>query len=104
MLKDNLQTYTHFLSSLQSIKTKKRNTLINSVTNYRREMKFIPIYMDYHLLQFDAFKFFLGVSLHGRPLPNFNFFNVNPQISQRNRKMRVSNCRKLIFTTILTLV
>ena len=34
-------------------------------TNYRTEMKLVPIIMDYCLLQFDALKFFLGVSLHG---------------------------------------
>ena len=32
------------------------------------------------LLQFDALKVFLGVCLHGGPQPNFNFFNINPQI------------------------
>ena len=33
--------------------------------NYRREMKLIPIIMDYCLLQLDALKFFIGVRLHG---------------------------------------
>ena len=51
-------------------------------TNYRAEMKLVPIIIDYCLLQFDALKFFLGVRLHGGSLPNFNFFNVNPQIFQ----------------------
>ena len=46
-------------------KKKKRNTLIYFNTNYRTEMKLIPIIMDYSLLQFDALKFFLGVHLHG---------------------------------------
>ena len=62
-------------------KKKKRNNSINSVRNYRREMKLIPIDVDYCLLQFDALKIFLGVHLHGiGSLPNFNFFNVNPQM------------------------
>ena len=33
---------------------KKRNTLINSNANYRREMKLVPINMDFCLHQFDA--------------------------------------------------
>ena len=64
---------------VQSVK-KKMNTPISSNANYRREMKFVPINMNYGLLQFDALKFVLGVRLHGRSLPNFNFFSVNPQI------------------------
>ena len=44
---------------------KKRNTPINSNTNYRKEMKFVPINMDYFLLQFGDLIFFLGVRLHG---------------------------------------
>ena len=51
-----------------------------SNTNYCREMKLVTIIMDYHLLQFDALKFLLGIRPHGRFLSNFNFFNVNPQI------------------------
>ena len=35
--------------------------------------------------QTDALNFFLGVHLHGGSQSNFNFFNVKPQISQRNR-------------------
>ena len=50
-------------------------------------MKLVPIIMDYFLLQFDALKLFLGVCLHTVSQPNFNFFNVNPQIFQRNRKV-----------------
>ena len=65
---------------------KKRITLIYFNTNYRAEMKLVPIIMDYCLLQFDALKFFLEVLLHGGFLSNFNFFNANPQIFQRNRK------------------
>ena len=52
------------LYDAQSVK-KKGTPPINSVTNYRREMKLIPINMDYSLLKFDALKFFLGVPLHG---------------------------------------
>ena len=50
------------------------------LTNYRREIKFIPINLDDCLLLFDAAKFFLRGRLHGGFQPNFNFFNVNPQI------------------------
>ena len=52
-------------------------------------MKLIPIDMDC-LLQFDALKFFLRVHLSGESLLNFSFFNVNPQIFQRNRQVHVS--------------
>ena len=49
-------------------------------TNYRREMKLIPINIDYFLLQFEALKYFLGsVYMVGSP-PKFDFFNVNSQI------------------------
>ena len=58
----------------------KRNGPIYFNTNYRTEMKLLPILMDNCLLQFDALKFFFGVRLHGRSLHNFNFFNVNPEI------------------------
>ena len=58
-------------------KKKKRNTPVYVNTNYRTEIKLVPIIMDYCLLQFDALKFFLGVRLHGGFLPNFNFFNIN---------------------------
>ena len=44
---------------------KKGNTTINSNTNYRREIKLVPINMGYCLLKFDALKFILGVRLHG---------------------------------------
>ena len=56
--------HTHTYICVQLAK-KKRKTPINSNTNYRREIKLIPINMDYCLLQFDAVKFFLGVHLHG---------------------------------------
>ena len=38
-------------------KQKKRNIPINFDTNYRRDMKLIPVNMDYCVLQFDALKF-----------------------------------------------
>ena len=63
---------------VQSVK-KKRNTPTNSNTNDRGEMKFVPINMDYSLLQFDALKFVLGVSPHERSVRNFKFFSVKPQ-------------------------
>ena len=50
------------LYDAQSVK-KKGTPPINSVTNYRREMKLIPINMDYSLLQFDSLKFVLGTRL-----------------------------------------
>ena len=40
-------------------------------TNYRREMKLVPIDMDHRLLQFDVLKSVLGVRLYGGPVPNF---------------------------------
>ena len=44
---------------------KKWNPPINSNKNQRRELKLVPINMDYCLLQFHALKIFLGVRLHG---------------------------------------
>ena len=70
---------------------KERNTFTYLNTKCRAEMKQVPVIMDYCLLQFDALKFFLEARLHGGSLPNFNFFNVNPQISQRNLKVNRSN-------------
>ena len=63
-------------------------------------MKLVPIIMDYCLLQFEALKLFLGVRLHGCSLPNFNFFNANPQIFQQNRKVHLSNCLETNFHNI----
>ena len=54
-------------------------------------MKLVPIIIDYCLLQFDALNYFLGIRLHGGFLPNFKFFNANPQILQQNRKVHLSN-------------
>ena len=58
----------------------RRNIPSNLNTNYRMEMKLVPINMDYCLLHFHALKFYIGVPLHGGSLPNFNYFNVNSQI------------------------
>ena len=55
-------------------KKKKKKKPIYFNTNYRKEMKQIPIIMDYCPLQFNVLKFFLRVSVHGESLPNFNFF------------------------------
>ena len=60
-------------------------------------MKLIPISMDYCLFQFDALKFFLGVYLHGGSLPNFNFFNVNPQFFQQNCSVHFLNFLEISF-------
>ena len=57
----------------RSKKKNQRNTYIYFNTNYRTEMKLVPIIMDYRLLQFDPLKFFLGVRLHRGSLPNFDF-------------------------------
>ena len=68
-----------------TVDQKNRNTPINSNTNYRREMKIIPINMDYCLLQFDALQFFLGVRLHGGSAPNFNFFQYKtPNLTMKS--------------------
>ena len=76
---------------MYSSSKKKQNTPIYFNTNYHTEKKLVPIIMDWCLLQFDALKIFFELRLHGGSLPNFNFFNVNPQIFQRNRKVRLSN-------------
>ena len=52
----------------------KKNTLINSNTNYRRELKLVSINMNCYVFQFDVLNVFLGVRLHGVSLPNFDFF------------------------------
>ena len=60
------------INNVQSVKNK-RKTPINSNANYRKEMKLVPINMNYCQLQFDAIQFFLWVNLHGGCIPNFNF-------------------------------
>ena len=96
--------FEFFCVCMNSPVKKKRNTLINSNTNYRREMKLMPVNMDYCLLQFDALIFFLGVHLHGRSVPNFNFFNVNPKFHNEILKFTIQIAWIQIFTTFLTLV
>ena len=44
---------------VQSVKKENRTTCINSHTIDRRKMKFVPVSMDYCVLQFDALNFFL---------------------------------------------
>ena len=51
-------------SRSKQMKKKKKNTPVYFSTNYRREIKLVPIIMDYNLLQFDALKNFLRVRLH----------------------------------------
>ena len=46
---------------MYSMSKKKRNTPNYFNTNYRTEMKLVPIIMDNSLFQFDALKFFLRV-------------------------------------------
>ena len=78
--------------------SKKRNTPIYFYTNYRTEMKLVPIIMDEKSSSEE--KIFLRVRLHEGSQPNFNFFNVNPQISQRNRKVHLTNCLETNFNNI----
>ena len=61
-----------------TVKKEKQNTLTYSNAKYCRNIKLVAIIINYCLLQFDAFKFFLGVRLHGESKSSFNFFNVNP--------------------------
>ena len=77
--------------------SKKKPPLFILIKNYHTEMKLIPVIMDYCLLQFGASKFLLGVRLHGGCLSNLDFFNVNPQISQRNCNDHYSNCLNTDF-------
>ena len=49
-------------ASMNSRSIKKTST--NSNTNYHTEIKFVPINMDYCLLEFDALKFVLGGGLY----------------------------------------
>ena len=84
---------------------KKRNIPSNFNTNYRKEMKLVQINMDYCLLSFDAFKFSLGGRLHGRSLPNFNFFQCKPsKFDNEILKFTAHIARIQVFTTFLTTV
>ena len=47
-----------------------------SNTNYCREMKLVPIIMDYCLFQSDVLKSLLGVRLHGGGLYLTLFFSI----------------------------
>ena len=60
----------------QKKKKKKKKTPINFNSNYRREMKLLPINTDYCLLQFDVQNFFLGVHLRGGRLYLTLIFSV----------------------------
>ena len=76
-------------SNVRQIKKKGNNPAYFN-TNYRTETKLVLIIMDFCLLQFDALNFFLRVRRHGwGSQANFNFFNVNPQIFQRNPKVHL---------------
>ena len=82
---------------------KKRKTkhpyLFQYKLSYRNEAA--PIIMDYCKRHFDALKFFLGVRLHGGGSQNnFNSFNVNPHIFQRNRKLHLSNSLEAHFHNV----
>ena len=70
------------MKQVQQIKKKGGNTPIYISSNYRTEIKQVLNIMDYYLLQFDGLNLFLEVHLHRGSLPNFIFFNVNPQIFQ----------------------
>ena len=61
------------IGAVDKKKKKKTEQPINFNTNYRGEMKLIPINMDYCLLQFDALKFFLWVCLQRGSLSSVNF-------------------------------
>ena len=60
-------------------------------------MEMVPIIMDYYLFQFHSLEFFLELRLHGGTLPNFNFFNANFQIFQRNREVHLTNSLENFF-------
>ena len=93
-IKHGTLTINHFGGT---VGPKKKNAPIYFNRNYCTEIKLEPIIMDYCLLQFVALKLFLEMRLHGRSLLNFHFFNVNPQIFQRNRKVHLSNCQETNF-------
>ena len=75
---------------------KKKRTIYFNLS-YCTEIKMVPIIMDYCLFQFDSLKFFFYMgSLYLTSI----FFNVNPQIFQRNRKVHLSNCQETNFHNI----
>ena len=61
-------------------KKEKPNIPIYFNPNYRREMKLVPIIMDYCLFQFDALKFFWGSVYTEDLYLILIFFNLNLQI------------------------
>ena len=73
-------SFLHKIATINIYSRSKKNIKnpIYFSTNYRTEIKLVPIIMDYCLLQFDVLKFVLGVRLHGVYVTNFNFFNVKP--------------------------
>ena len=79
---------------------KKRNTPIYFNTNYPTARKLVPNIMHSCLLQFHVLKFSLGVLLLGDSQPNFNFYNVNPQIFLRNHRIHLTNWLKRNFYNI----
>ena len=81
-------------------KLDQKETPINSNTNYLREMKLLPINMEYCLLESEALNFFLGFRLDGGSLLNVNSFNVNPKIRHGNYKVHRSNCLDTKFHNI----
>ena len=85
---------------------KKKNIPINYNTNYRRQMKLVPISMDYRLLQFDALKFFLRVRLHGGGglYLTLTFSMKTPKFFNGIVKFTSQIAWKQNFTTFLTLV
>ena len=81
-------------------RSKKRNNSIYSNTNYRREMKVVPIIMVYCLLHFDILNFFLGVGLYLTLIFSIEtpkFFNEFVKFTSQIAWMQ-------IFTTFLTVV
>ena len=54
----------YFFIEMYNRSKKKRNTPIYFNTDYRAEMKLVPIIMYNCLLQLDVLNFFLGVHLH----------------------------------------
>ena len=77
----NSNVHKFSCASMYSL-SKKNRCLIYFNTNYRAEMKLVPMIMDYCLFKFAALKCFTWVGLNVGPQRNFNFFNVNPPIFQ----------------------
>ena len=112
---NQLQKFKNRAYGRSKERKKKQFTSLNSNANYCAPMKLVPMNMDYCLLWFGAWKFYLDVCLHwvslsnfiffklylyGGSLPNFIFFNVNPQIWQRNRKVHRLNFFDANFRSI----